>query len=181
MKRQNGYPIKTKRQENKMNSDVRKNLEEYILSAREKHYRIAWSHVRNREDALDIIQESIYRALSYRGDLNPQHMETWFCTVLINTARDHLRKNSRITVMEEQELTREIEKTVETPSQSSFEDREILSSALEKLSEQERDIIILRYFENMELSEVAEITSRKLSTVKSTLYRSLRKLKAIIE
>ena len=33
----------------------------------------------------------------------------------------------------------------------------------------------------MELSEVAEITSRKLSTVKSTLYRSLRKLKAIIE
>ena len=108
-------------------------------------------------------------------------METWFCTVLINTARDHLRKNSRITVMEEQELTREIEKTVETPSQSSFEDREILSSALEKLSEQEREIIIFRYFENMELSEVAEITSRKLSTVKSTLYRSLRKLKAIIE
>ena len=116
-----------------MNSDVRKNLEEYILSAREKHYRIAWSHVRNREDALDIIQESIYRALSYRGDLNPQHMETWFCTVLINTARDHLRKNSRITVMEEQALTREIEKTAETPTQSSLEDREILGSALEKV------------------------------------------------
>ena len=161
-----------------MNNTTRKKLEEYILSEREKHYKIAWSHVKNKEDALDIIQDSIYKALSYKGDVNVEHIETWFCSVLINTARDHLRKHAKITVLEESQLAQKIEKNSVPPMDTNFEERDMLNSALEKLTDAEREIIILRYFENMELSRVAEITSKNLSTVKSTLYRSLRKLRA---
>lgn len=164
-----------------MNAKTRKKLEEYILSEREKHYRIAWSYVRNKEDALDIIQDSIYKALSYKGDVNAQHIQTWFCSVLINTARDYLRKNAKLTVMEESKLTHEIENKSEHLPDNRFEERDMLNSALEKLSDGEREIIILRYFENMELGEVAEITSKNLNTVKSTLYRSLKKLREVLQ
>lgn len=164
-----------------MNKSTRKKLEEHILSEREKHYKIAWSHVKNKEDALDIIQDSIYKALSYKGDVNAEHIETWFCSVLINTSRDYLRKHAKITVLEESQLAQEIEKNSVTPMDTNFEERDMLNSALEKLTDIEREIIILRYFENMELSRVAEVTSKNLSTVKSTLYRSLRKLRSTLQ
>ena len=53
-----------------------------------------------------------------------------------------------------------------------------LEEAVGKLSEMERTLIILRFYEDKQLSEIAEILEENLSTVKSRLYRTLGKLRA---
>lgn len=52
-----------------------------------------------------------------------------------------------------------------------------LKQALDKLTDKERAVIVLRYFEEMSLNDVAYILGENLSTVKSRIYRALEKLK----
>lgn len=52
-----------------------------------------------------------------------------------------------------------------------------LQQAIGQLKEEEQTIIYLRYYEDRQLDEIAEITQEKLSTVKSRLYRAMNKLK----
>lgn len=164
-----------------MNVYTKEKLEEYILNSREKHYRLAYSYVRNKEDALDIIQDSIYKALSYKGELDDNYIETWFYRVIINTAKDYLKKGSKVVAMEDQRLSEELEKHNPYEETKSVDElSEEVHEALEKLSDREREIITLRYFEDMELKEVSEITEQNISTVKSTLYRALKKLQVIL-
>lgn len=59
-----------------------------------------------------------------------------------------------------------------------IEDNKIeLKQALNKLTDKERAVIVLRYFEEMSLNDVAYILGENLSTVKSRIYRALEKLK----
>ena len=65
--------------------------------------------------------------------------------------------------------------------QTETEDTTDLRNALEKLSPEERIVIVLRYFEDMKLEEIAAVCEESLSTVKSRLYRTLKKLKLDLE
>ena len=56
-----------------------------------------------------------------------------------------------------------------------------LRNALEKLLPEEKTVIILRYFEDMKLEEIEEVCEESLSTVKSRLYRTLKKLRLDLE
>lgn len=60
--------------------------------------------------------------------------------------------------------------------EDAYEDADLLR-ALEGLDERERTVVTLRYFEDMKLSEIVSVTGENLSTVKSILYRSLKKLR----
>ena len=57
-----------------------------------------------------------------------------------------------------------------------YEDTD-LQYAIRQLREEEQTVIYLRYYEDRQLDEIAEITQEKLSTVKSRLYRAVNKLK----
>ena len=52
--------------------------------------------------------------------------------------------------------------------------------ALDSLPEQDRAVIILRFFEDMKLEEIADILDENLSTVKSRLYRGIKKLRSVL-
>ena len=56
-----------------------------------------------------------------------------------------------------------------------------LKEAVDQLPAEERELIILRFYEDKQLSEIAEILQENLSTVKSRLYRTLRKLREELE
>lgn len=161
---------------------TKEKLEEYILSSREKHYRIAYSYIKNKEDALDIIQDAIYKALSYKGEIKDEYMETWFCKIVINTSKDYLKKSKKLVNMEDYRLNEVIEKQGIITGDNDFEkgSSHEIHDALEKLSSNEREIITLRYFEAMEIKEVSELTDQNINTVKSTLYRALKKLQVIL-
>lgn len=148
----------------------------YILENKEKHYQIAYSYVRNQEDALDIIQDAIVKALKNEGSLkNKEYLGTWFCRILINTCKTHLKKKNKYISIEENIHFESIDTRQDEEQMIEIEE------AIGQLPYNEKTIILLRYYEELELKEIASITSQNLSTVKSTLYRTIRKLKNILE
>lgn len=151
-------------------------LIDYIVTYKEKHYRIAYSYVKNKEDALDIVQDTIVKALKYEHTLHkPAYLNTWFIKILINNCKTYLQKQNRYIDVED-----EIIESLDPPHTDTYRSFE-LEEALDKLSYTEKTIILLRYFEQLELKEVAKIMDKNLSTVKSTLYRALKKLKVQLE
>lgn len=136
-------------------------------------YRIAYSYVHNEADAQDIVQESAYKAIYYARKLKKEEFaKTWVCRIVINEAISFLRKQKREQVKLHQESI---------SCQIGQEDTTDLRKAIEQLKPEERTIIILRYFEEMKLEEIAEICKESVNTVKSRLYRTLKKLKLDLE
>lgn len=151
-------------------------LIEYILTNKEKYYRIAYCYVKNEEDALDVVQDAIVKAFKYQSSLRETaYINTWFCKIVINTAKSHLQKQNRYINIDENQL-----ESYEKPSYDHYKDFE-LEEALDHLSYMEKSIIMLRYFEEMDLKQVSTVMDQNLSTVKSTLYRALKKLRVILE
>ncbi len=135
-------------------------------------YRIAFSYVRCEADAQDIVQESAYKAIYNAGKLKkPEYAKTWLCRIVINEAISFLRKRKK---EQTEPLLREL-------ASAEAEDTTDLKKALEKLPAEEKTVIILRFFEDMKLEEIAEICGESLSTIKSRLYRTLKKLKLDLE
>lgn len=153
-------------------SNKEKEIEAYILQNKEMHYRLAYSYVKNKEDALDIVQESIYKAIVSMESLkNPTYIKTWFCRIIVNTSLDFLRKRKRLIIGDE-----EILEAYDSGTIDYYEDID-LRKALADLPDNYRSIIILRYFEDFKIKEVAEILDENINTVKARLYKALEKLR----
>lgn len=146
---------------------------EYVQSEKERFYRLAFSYVRNREAALDIIQNATYRALkSLKGVNEVQYIGTWFYKILINTCIDELRHTKRMLPTDPFEIPESVQlESIE------IEQLMDLHEALNSLSPEDKTIVVLRYFEDLKLQDIAEILEMNLSTVKNKLYKSLKHLK----
>ncbi|MDF2950247.1 MAG: polymerase, sigma-24 subunit, subfamily [Sedimentibacter sp.] len=153
-----------------------KQIADYVIIHKESYYRLAYSYVKNVDDALDVVQDSIYKALSSVDSLkDPSHIKTWFYRIVINTSLDLLRKQKKVVSVDEETLISCHIKVVDK-----YADID-LHNALESLPENCRSIIILRYFEDMKLEEIAEVLNENISTVKSRLYKSLEVLQIKME
>lgn len=84
---------------------ARASLVACITDRKEDFYRLAYSYVKNQEDALDIVQESIKKALdSVDSVRNPDTIKSWFYKILVRTAIDFLRKQKKLKVMDDQTI-----------------------------------------------------------------------------
>lgn len=148
----------------------------YIIANKQKYYRLAYSYVKNKEDALDIVQDAIVKALRYQHTLKDTlYVHTWFCKIIINTCKTYLQKQNRYIDLEDDTL-----EYYEEPTYDYYKSLE-LEEALDHLSYKEKTIILLRYYNGLELKEIADIMDQNLSTIKSTLYRALKKLRPLLE
>ena len=85
-----------------MDNNIRQQLNAYIVSHQEDFYRLAFSYVKNRDAALDVVQESIVRALSKSDSLRqPEYLKTWFYRILLNESMNHYRRNKRLVPLED--------------------------------------------------------------------------------
>lgn len=148
-------------------------IEKIICDKYNSYYRMAYSHVQNASDAEDIVQEGAYRAMKNSASLKQiQYAETWVYRIMLNEMYRHMSKNKTVAMDEF------ILEGLETEDRYENID---LKRALEQLQETDRVIIQLKYFEDRKLEEIAEILELNVSTVKSRLYRGLRKLKVDLE
>jgi len=147
-------------------------VESFLIENREAYYRLAYSYVHNQDDALDIVQDAICKALSSSKSLNdPNAIKSWFYRIVVNTSLDYIRKNKRLLYVEDEDLE------VIGPSKSDqYEDYD-LQKALEKLPTMSKTIITLRFFEDMTFEEIAQILDLNINTVKTRFYTSIRKLR----
>ena len=147
-------------------------VEEILLEQYEQYYRLAYSYVKNEADAGDIVQNGAYKALRSSHTLRqPEFAKTWVYRIMLNEIYAHLRqpKNESYEFLQE---SRGYEA-------ESAEDEYVnidLQRALDSLPKQDKAIITMKYFEDKKLDEIAEIMNENISTVKSRLYRSMKKL-----
>ena len=155
-----------------MKSDNEIRIERQLIADYQKLYRLAYCYVHNENDALDIVQESAYKAVKNSHTLkNPQYAGTWIYRIVINESISFLRKQKQ-------------NDTVLYETDGECEDRYSdidLHQALEQLEVTDKTVIVLRYFEGLQLNQIAEVLDENLSTVKSRLYRSLKKLRVSME
>lgn len=143
-------------------------VEQELISNYASMYRLAFSYVKNEPDAMDIVQESAYLAIKNASTVrNQNYIRTWIFRIVINTALSALRQNSS-------EISAEI--ISEQGKNDRYTDFDALE-ALNILNSKERTIVTLRYFEDCRLQDIADTLEENLSTVKSILYRSLKKLR----
>lgn len=147
-------------------------IESFVIENREAHYRLAYGYVRNKENALDIVQEAILKALRSVDKLEEiAYLKTWFYRILVNTAIDFIRKHKRMTVMEDEILG------IHLPKQKDERPDMDLQRLIDQLPTKYKTIILLRFFEDMKIEEIAEITGNNINTVKTRLYAALKKLR----
>ena len=148
---------------------VQEQVETQILASYESMYRLAYTYVKNRDDAMDVVQESAYKAISCAGELkSEQAVKTWLYRIVVNASLDLLRKRGRETPSDQ---------LPDPGREDVYQDVDTLR-ALDILDPRERAVVVLRFFEDRKLQEIADICGENLSTVKTILYWSLRKLKA---
>lgn len=166
-------------------------FEELVRTYEKKVYNLALRYTNNGQDAFDISQEvflRVYRALG--GFKEESSFSTWLYQIAVNTCIDAVRKTSR---RNEQSLTRSDE-DADGQRQSDIADlsyspevhydrqetREAIRAGIAKLSEEHRQVIILRDINDLSYEEIGNILMLEAGTVKSRLFRAREKLRSIL-
>lgn len=148
----------------------------YILENQDRFYRVAYSYTRHQEDALDVVQSAVCKALeAHEGIKNEDAIRTWFYRILINECLTVLKKRKRIL------LTNDGTGREEIYYERGYEQDDDLEKELDRLELDVQGIIRLRFFEELSLKEISCITGLNLNTVKTKLYRGLKQLKENIQ
>ncbi len=137
-------------------------------------FRLAYSIVLNREDAEDVVSESILKAYRHLSELkNSRKMKAWLFQIIANESKTCLRKRKRV------ELTEDFSAfpTEEYVPESSFD----LLEFVYHLNDGFKEVILLYYFESFRVKEIAQILAVSEGTVKSRLSRARQELKKALE
>ena len=167
--------MKKIRKEKKLNSialDIQNQVQTEITTNYARYYRLAYSYVNNEADAMDIVQEGAYKAILNSSSVKePEFIPTWIYRIMINEALHYIKKYKKPYV--------ELEYVTES-SEDSYQDFD-LQEALESLEEPDKTIVKLRFFEDMQINQIAEVIDENVNTVKSRLYRSMKKLRILMK
>ncbi|WP_231701827.1 sigma-70 family RNA polymerase sigma factor [Crassaminicella thermophila] len=145
-----------------------------VEARKEKLYRIAYSYAKNQHDALDIVQETIYKAfISIQKLKKPQYFDTWLIRITINCAIDHIKKSKQFINLNENKAIKDNTDQIEE-----FID---LHTALDKLEPHYKTIMILKCFEDLTFKDISKILDFPISTVKTHFYRALKHLKIYLK
>ena len=143
----------------------------------------------NREMAEDLFQETWMRVLVRGSQFNGNsRFDTWLFTIARNLVID-LRRRKSMASLEEMCESSEDERPFEVPSQEktpfehlcTLESGQLVADALLTLDPLHREVLVLRFHEELSLEEISRVTRAPLSTVKSRLYRGLAALKPRVE
>lgn len=153
-------------------------IEEILLQNYDSYYRLAYSYVKNEMDAGDIVQNGAYQAIRKADTLREeQYAATWVYRIMLN----EIFKVYQTSKKEKRNETADISEMEETIGQEDVYENLDLQRALNGLSKEDKAVVEMKYFEELKLSEIAQILGENISTVKSRLYRSLKKLRLELE
>ncbi len=163
-------------------------LDELIVRYQHRLMRYLLYLTGNREQAEDHFQEVWMRVLVRGAQYNGKaRFDTWLFTIARNLVIDQKRKKTMASLDElfngdsedDRPMTFEVADDKQTPFDRfvNLEDRERLAAALLGLDAIYREVLVLRFYEELSLEEIAKVTRAPLSTVKSRLYRGLVAIK----
>ncbi len=145
-------------------------ITDFIYKNQASMYRLAFAYTHSREAALDIVQDTVVQALTHASSLKAaEAVKAWVFRILVNESLAYLRRNKRFILVED--LPEDL-----------VEDEDIgqkldVYRAVSRLDPKLRTVVMLRFYEDMKLEEIARITGTNLNTVKSRLYTALGRLR----
>jgi RNA polymerase sigma-70 factor (ECF subfamily) len=136
------------------------------------------------DEADDVLQDvwlSVYRSLATLA--NPAGFRTWLFSTTRRRAIDHLRRRRRHeTLLHDIMAESTAAADVDTDDESSAElDAEHLDGVLNELPIAQREVLLLRFRDDMSYSEIAVITGCPLGTVKTRIHHARRNLRRLLE
>lgn len=138
-------------------------------------YYLAFSIVKNEADAAEVISEAIFRAYKNLDTLkNIQAFKPWILRIVHNTAVEFIRKNSKTISFDEVEPISESNENKFTASLS-------VKEAVKSLKQPYRTVIVLYYYEDLSILQIAKITNATTVTVKQRLSRARKQLREILK
>ncbi|WP_167957304.1 sigma-70 family RNA polymerase sigma factor [Anaerosporobacter faecicola] len=147
-------------------------VEHILLSDYNQFYRLAFSYTKNESDSLDIVQNGAYKAILHSDQLKQQsYAKTWVYRIMLNEIFRFLNQPTCVNL---DGVT--YEEAITDPY-ANFD----LQQALDMLPKEDKLVISLRYFEDMKLEDIAKLQQEPVSTIKSRLYRGLKKLRIKLE
>jgi len=148
-------------------------------------YNYLLRHVRNESDAFDIMQETFIKLISNIEKIEIGKEKSWLFTVARNTMINHWKKNNKtnyrlITDSEDNEIDIKDERYDIQEEYIKDIEKKCVEKQIDKLDLKEKDIVVMKYINNLSLNDIANITNLKVSNIKVKLFRARNKLKNLI-
>ncbi|WP_027626333.1 sigma-70 family RNA polymerase sigma factor [Clostridium lundense] len=137
-------------------------------------YKTAYVYTKNKHDSLEILDQTVYKAyISIKNIKEDKYFNTWLMRILINNCINYLNHKKRLSFfgINLDTLGKKDKDTTD------LEDKLDLYKAIDKLEEKLKIVIILRYFNDLTVLQIANILECPIGTVKTHIHKAVKKLK----
>ena len=146
-----------------------KNNKEYL-------YKMAFLYVKDEQDALEVIHETVYRAfLNIEKLKKAKFFNTWITRILINVSIDFLKKKGK------NEMLDESTPIIKEKCEISTEEKLDLYNAIDLLNDNYKTVIIMMYFNDMKIKDISKVMETPENTVKTYLRRAKQALGEVVK
>lgn len=143
----------------------------------QRAYAIALGYVHNQQDALDLSQECFVRAFRKLNRYDPARpFLPWFYELLRNLCLDHLRRRKRRREVPLDERLLPLRDAGLDPGI-----KRALWRGIQALPPEQKEVVLLRYFQDLSYKEIAELTGRPMGTVMSSLFYAKSRLRRLLD
>lgn len=151
-------------------------FEKLLLQYKSYLYKVAYTYVKDKQVALDILQETSFKAwLNIHTLKDEEKFKPWITKILVNTALNYIKKESKVIYMEDENSIIYSEKSI------SIEEKLDLYDAIDLLKPKYKTVIILKYFDDMKIEDISYVLNIPENTVKSHLKRAKESLSSILK
>ena len=151
-------------------------FEKLLLQYKSYLYKVAYTYVKDKQVALDILQETSFKAwLNIHTLKDEEKFKPWITKILVNTALNYIKKESKVIYMEDENSIIYSEKSI------SIEQKLDLYDAIDLLKPKYKTVIILKYFDDMKIEDISYVLNIPENTVKSHLKRAKESLSSILK
>ncbi|MGL4910799.1 MAG: sigma-70 family RNA polymerase sigma factor [Romboutsia sp.] len=138
-------------------------------------YKMAYTILRNEDDSIDAYLQAVEKGLKNITTLKePEYFKTWFMRIVINEAKNIMRKNNKVISIQDCSINEE--------SESMNTDVKLdLEKALENVDSTTREMIRLKFYMGYSLEEISNILKVPIGTVKGKMYTALKNMRKDLE
>lgn len=158
-------------------------------------YNFVLRYVGDQEEGRDICQKTFIRAYDNLSRLRePEKFSTWLYQIAVNICRDQLKKKKRHRLISLEGLQQDrngneeglavVERSGQTSPEAAAHNRdvgELIQRALQQIPENQRVVIIMKVYQGLKFTEIAEILKTSDNTAKSRMYYGLRALRQVFK
>ncbi|WP_244093956.1 sigma-70 family RNA polymerase sigma factor [Jeotgalibacillus sp. R-1-5s-1] len=149
-------------------------LQELLHAEKSKLYRMAFAYVRNEDEAVEIFQQTVLKCIESIHQLKkPEYFSTWLTRICINESLSVKRKGKRLNLLTE---------LLKQPGHQDFSGTLAhgmdVKDALEALPDKYKTALMLRFYQDLSIQDIANVLDCPIGTVKTNIHRGLTSLKS---